>query len=182
MSNDANITRDRALQLFRYDAKAGELWWLPRPVEHFKDQRSCKIWNTRWAGKRAGTIKRDGYRQICIDYRTTYEHILIWLIETGDYVPMIDHKDHEPGQPLSNHIGNLRLADYSQNGGNARRSRTNTTGFKGVTRCSRTGRFVAYICHRGKKRNLGAFGTPEEAHEAYCKAASELHGDFARLK
>lgn len=31
----------------------------------------------------------------------------------------------------------------------------------------------------GKNKHLGYYDTPEAGHAAYCKAASELHGEFA---
>lgn len=35
--------------------------------------------------------------------------------------------------------------------------------------------------NRGAKLHIGVYETPEAVHAAYCKAADELHGDFARV-
>ena len=36
------------------------------------------------------------------------------------------------------------------------------------------------IVVRGRRNYLGTYDTPEEAHEAYCKAAKEHFGEYAR--
>lgn len=55
------------------------------------------------------------------------------------------------------------------------------TGFKGVTFDKANKKYKAQINLSGKQTTLGYFPTPEEAHEAYMKAAaehfSELHND-----
>lgn len=51
-------------------------------------------------------------------------------------------------------------------------------GFKGVMR--NHDRWCAQIKKGSRRLYLGTFDTPELAHAAYCKAARELFGDYAR--
>jgi hypothetical protein len=117
-----------------------------------------------------------------------------WLINAPDGYP-VDHKNRIP---LDNRKQNLRirtnaenarnrsLSEANTNAENARNrplSAANTSGFKGVTAvASKKGtRYVANIGHNSKTIYLGRYDTPEEAHTAYCDAASALHGRFANL-
>lgn len=88
--------------------------------------------------------------------------------------------DHIDGDGLNNQRHNLRPASNAENQRNSRRRTDNTTGYKGVTR--RRARFRAQIRVDGKRIYLGSFDTPQAAYEAYCRAASELHGEFARTE
>lgn len=165
------ITQERARELLDYDPETGALLWKPRGSRRF---------DGRFAGKPAGTPKTDGYIQIMIDGRFDYAHRLAWLISTGSYPDcMIDHVN---GDASDNRWVNLRIADHAQNGWNIGLMRSNKTGFKGVCFDKRSGKYAAYICHRSKRKNLGLYNTPEEAHVAYCRASAELHGDFSRTK
>lgn len=87
--------------------------------------------------------------------------------------------DHINGNPLDNRKGSLRAATNAQNARNSRPKIHSSTGIKGVSR-NRSG-WVAHITFDWKTRHLGTFPSPESAHEAYCKAAIELHGEFARF-
>lgn len=42
-------------------------------------------------------------------------------------------------------------------------------------------RWRAEIFFEGKRKSLGRFKSPDEAYAAYCKAAKELHGEFANF-
>lgn len=88
--------------------------------------------------------------------------------------------DHINGDSLDNRRANLRLATRSQNLQNRPRQRNNSSGYKGVSRY-RTGQWMACITVDGARKYLGYHPTPELAHAAYCAAAAELHGEFARL-
>mgnify|MGYP003383480200 CR=1 FL=1 len=90
---------------------------------------------------------------------------------------LVDHRD---GDGLNNIRSNLRLATCQQNVHNARISKSNTSGFKGVSWRKTNGKWHAQIRLNGRQRNLGYFQTPEAAHDAYCKASSSLHGEFGR--
>ncbi len=90
--------------------------------------------------------------------------------------------DHINNDKLDNRKCNLRTATKSQNDCNRRRQRNNTSGFKGVSFHKSSGKWTARIALHRKMHNLGLFPTPELAHKAYCKAAKELHKEFARIK
>jgi hypothetical protein len=53
----------------------------------------------------------------------------------------------------------------------------NALGIKGVCR-NKFGTFDAYICRKGKRKNLGRFKAVEEAKAAYEAATVEWHGEF----
>lgn len=91
----------------------------------------------------------------------------------------VDHKD---GNGLKNTRDNLRAATTSQNQQNARISKRNTSGFRGVHWDKRDQRWRAYIKVNRKQTHLGNFTTPEAAHAAYCKASARMHGEFGRTE
>ncbi len=88
--------------------------------------------------------------------------------------------DHISGDGLDCRRENLRLATRAQNARNARRSRANTSGFKGVSWHAGGQKWQAMIWAGGKNKHLGHFTTPESAHQAYVEAADRLFGEFAR--
>lgn len=92
-----------------------------------------------------------------------------------------EQADHRDGNGLNNRRKNLRLATNTQNRCNSKRRVDNRSGFKGVEILS-NGRFRARIKISGKEHALGCFSTAQEAHMAYCRAATELHGEFARFE
>lgn len=85
--------------------------------------------------------------------------------------------DHINGDRLDNRRENLRICTKTTNAQNKRMHRSNRLGMKGVF--PQGNRYVAQICAGGKRRYLGCYETPEEAHEVYCLAADMLHGEFA---
>lgn len=86
--------------------------------------------------------------------------------------------DHVDGNHFNNRRSNLRLATRTENMTNQKLHYNSTSGFKGVTRLRY--RWVAQIQIQGKKRHLGVFDTPEEAHQAYCEAGRKYFGEFFR--
>jgi hypothetical protein len=95
------------------------------------------------------------------------------LMDAPDGV-QVDHIDLDG---LNNRRSNLRFASPAQNSANRRKNSKNTSGYKGVCWNKAAQKWQAsYV-----RKYLGLFNTPEEAYNAYCLAASQRHGDFARL-
>lgn len=127
-------------------------------------------------GSVAGKTDSKGHRQITLNGRAYLAHRLAWTVTYGEWPS--HHIDHKNGDRSDNRPSNLRACTRSQNNANARISKNNTTGFKGVTIHGE--RFRAQIGKDGKKMLLGVFSTKEEAHAAYVAASKVLYGKFAR--
>ena len=170
MTNASRITYTRLRELLNYDPETGRLSW--------RVSRS----NIR-SGMEAGTITRGRncvYLIVSIDGYRYKAHRLIWLYVTGKWPSVnIDHID---GKGSNNHFTNLRLATTAENLRNAQLSRRNTSGFKGVSYNRRLDRWQASITVAGKLHYLGIFNAPEKAHVAYCTAAKQHFGEFARFE
>lgn len=93
-----------------------------------------------------------------------------------DRIVIVDHENHNT---LDNRRLNLRLVNRYQSQWNKKRSRNNTSGFKGVSFNKASGKWFARIGFNNKTFHLGAFQTATMAHEAYRTAALRLHGEFA---
>jgi hypothetical protein len=159
-----HISHERLLELVHYDPETGLMKWL-KPTS-----------NRVRVGQRAGSLSGTGYLQIKLDGTVYSFHCIAWFYVTGVWPDRwIDHKD---GDKANNRFLNFRLSTVSQNAGNARRSAANTSGFKGVHK--KRGKWAAEIFCSGRKSRLGVFTSPEEAHAAYCAAAKNLFGEFAR--
>lgn len=91
---------------------------------------------------------------------------------------VVDHINHDG---LDNRKENLRICTYSQNSMNVKKRKISTSKFKGVTKCSQTGKWRAQIHFNKTRKNLGRFITEVDAAKAYNKAALEIHGEFASL-
>lgn len=154
-------------ELLKYDPVTGVLTWKV-------DRGLAKV------GNPAGCTNDLGYILVGIDGRLYRAHRIIWAMVHGECPPEleIDHKDRDPS---NNRLDNLRLATRTDNNRNMKMKHHNATGFKGVSIHPCTGKYRARITVDRKEVALGCFDTPEEAYAAYCKAANDLHGDFARV-
>jgi hypothetical protein len=90
--------------------------------------------------------------------------------------------DHINGNSLDNRRCNLRLATLKQNTRNARKPKTNKSGYKGVYYVKRRNKWGAQIRVDGRSIYLGLFDNPETGYIAYCEAAKKYHGEFARVE
>src|SRR5215469_12325213 len=155
------MTAESLRKFLDYDPKTGLFTWKQRP---------------------AGSRHKNGPITINLGGWSCSAHRLAWLWMTGNWPKnLVDHKN---GNNSDNRWENLREADWSQNAMNRKRRSDNKTGYKGVIWYPRNKQWGAKIYIKGpggkpKVTWLGLFLTAEEAHAAYCKAASELHGEFA---
>lgn len=163
------ITAARVRELLNYDPGTGIFTWKVK-------RRSVN------AGAVAGSLRPDGRWKIEVDRREYKAHRLAWLYVNGEWPPL--DLDHEDNDPSNNRIANLRPATGSQNQGNKRKPRSNTSGYKGVSwfkyKHKDGGKWHAQIMKAGKRVHLGFFDDPEQAHAAYVEAAQRLQGEFAR--
>src|SRR5882724_3992635 len=162
--------QEELLAAFDYDSDTGTLSWKYHPTQ-------SASWNGKFAFTRAGTN--------CIKSRIVYfngisypEHRIIWVLVNGDCLNPETQIDHRDCDPFNNRILNLRKALHEQNGSNSR-LRIGKKLPKGVSIQTRGG-YRSRIGISGSVFNLGTFRTPEEAHEAYIKAAVRFKKEFAR--
>lgn len=85
--------------------------------------------------------------------------------------------DHIDGNGLNNLRGNLRVCTQRENS----RNRRSVRGYRGVSWKADIGRWRARIMVDRREISLGAFDTPEQAAEAYNRAAAEYYGQFAKI-
>ena len=120
------------------------------------------------SGMVAGYVGSYGYINIRIKGRSYKAHRLAWLWVHGRFpANEIDHINHDRAD---NRIANLRLATRLDNTRNNSRHRHNTSGVNGVHFNKKSGKWVAYISVRKKKRHLGRFCTLDEAAAARAEA------------
>lgn len=169
------ITAELARRLLDYNPETGSLTWRMREGS----DTGTLTFNTIRAGKQAGGVNHAGYTRITLNSREYYlAHRVIWLMMTGEWPEF--EIDHINGDRRDNRWANLRPASRLENARNLKLCRRNRSGFKGVCWDAGRRKWVAYICADRKRKYLGAFTTPEAAHAAYCEAAEQLHGEFAR--
>lgn len=156
------LTVERAKELLNYDPETGVITWRVTT-------------NSRaMAGSRAGCKHCAGYVQIHIDGRKYLAHRLAWLIIHGEWP--LEHIDHINGIRNDNRKINLREASRAINMQNQRRPMAgNTSGFLGVSWFVRDKVFAAQIWIQGKKKHIGFFNDPSEAHQAYLAEKRKLH-------
>lgn len=160
---DAKFTRQQLHDLFIY--KDGNLWW--RDVTGRKASKQGKA---AWKNK-------TGYNYINIGSAKYKQARLIWIMFCGHTEKMIDHIN---GVRDDDRLENLREADAKDNMWNKSRGRNSATGYRGVTHCKWTGRFVAEVRASGKRVFFKRFDTAEEANEACINARKQFHKEFAR--
>lgn len=140
---------------FAYDS--GKLYWKYSPRYNV------------FIGDEAGSLRSDGYWEICLDNIRYLRHRVVYYLHTDEWPKLIDHEDRD----ISNdRFENLRSASRSLNGHNSTVS-TGIIPYRGVS-LTRYGGYIAYIKVNRKRKYLGTFKSAEEASHVYEIARQEV--------
>lgn len=129
------------------------------------------------AGSKAGCISRRGYLVVGINFKKYLVHRIVWAMHGNDPEVMLDHIN---GDMADNRIENLRAATYESNNCNARLSKRNTSGYKGVSWNSAVKKWMGTVQHEHKIYRTPAFDCKHKCAEVVKALRSELHGEFTR--
>lgn len=136
------LTQEYLKSILHYDPKTGIF--------------TRRVSNNGWlAGEVAGGNNGHGYIAIEINGVAYRAHRLAFLYMTGAFPA--DQVDHINGTKDDNRWNNLRAVTNTENQRNARRRRSNTSGYLGVSPQKSTGKWLAYISVNGRKKYLGTF-------------------------
>jgi len=157
-----SITQTLVKDLFEYND--GVLYW--------KNPTSGRMKK----GLRAGRYGKRGYIETGINYKRYKNHRIIFLMFHGYLPEIVDHIDNNK---LNNKIENLRAATCSQNLQNAKLSKSNTTGIKGVVWEKDRKYWKAQIMVNGKQIRIGKLESLELAELVVQELRSKFHGEYA---
>jgi len=146
-------TKDKLNELFEY--QDGNLFW-----RETKCPRAIK-------GTLAGSMQRNGYWRVGVDYVYYGLHRAIWIYHNGD-IPSGMHIDHLDGNPSNNKIENLRCCTQTQNEWNKK--------VAGVS--FEKGKWRARFKCSNKSYHVGLFNTFEAAKSARDAAVIEMRGEL----
>lgn len=132
-------------------------------AHYAKPQGDCLVWT--------GFCNADGYGTTRYNGPTIGAHRAAWLHANGA-IPGGMEVDHICHVRNCVKVSHLRLATRLEQMNNMSGPyRSNTTGYKGVTRSG--DKFIARNQHNNVRVYLGKFDTPELAHEAIVKHTEE---------
>lgn len=159
-----------------YDPESGEVCWVSRPEADFATPGAWRSWNSRMAGKVAGSDSSSGYRDIRVDGTRLMLHRVIWAMYHGHWPK--GQIDHINGSRADNRIQNLRDVSVVENRRNAAIPSDNKSGVAGVRWKKRDQRWVAEVGVGGRRVHLGNFESFQEAVD--CRKAAEVEYRFHR--
>ncbi len=113
--------------------------------------------------KDKSTQTHRGYRRIYAAGGEFALHRLIFFFKHGYFPKIVDHID---GDLFNNKVENLQDCTQSVNIAKAKKFRTNTTGFTGVSYHKEAKKYESYFWKDYKKIYCGLFDTAEEAYKA----------------
>ena len=157
------ISVDKLRYSFNYNPHTGTIVWANPTANRVKQ------------GDIAGyeyKNKRNKYRYVRLAGKVFFAHRVAWAMHYGEWPKeQIDHIDRNG---LNNKIENLRDVSQSINQLNRRLNKNSTSGIKGVTPIKNSKRWRARMQINGVRKDLGCFGTLEEAMSARRQAENKL--------
>lgn len=179
----SELTVEDVRKFVHYAPATGRFWWKLRSYDTFYGDSNIKrdrgkVWNQRFAGRRAFTAKSLGYHVGTVTGCKVYAHRVAWIHYYGELPPEGRLIDHINGDKTDNRIVNLRLVTRQQNIHN-KPARGGTSKHKGVQWNKNAKKWHATIRHEGKSRHLGLFDSEEEAAARYIQEAEILQGEYA---
>lgn len=155
---------------FTLDESSGVLTWKERDIPG--------SWNSRFAGKPAGTAKGNGHLMVRINSRALLVHRVVFMLATGTD-PGTYRIDHINGKRSDNRPENLRLSTQSEN---VRKrhvlNSNNTSGVHGVHWSAAARKWTAQIKVKRQEIYLGVFSSIEDAKTARKKAELRYFENF----
>lgn len=161
------LTRGQVSIIDAIDTDLASFKWYALHLPNYADGRGYMA--VRWIRL------ENGKRSMQLMHRLIMERISQHVLIKQEQV------DHIDRNPLNNCRSNLRLATNQENNRNKSVRSDSTSGYKGTWFDNRIKRWRSAITMNGRKKHLGCFQTPEEAHQAYCEAAIKYFGEFVRL-
>ena len=122
----------------------------------------------RKIGEVAGYDNMNGYMYVKVGKTAWAQHRVIWKWHHGTEPEAIDHANDNK---TDNRIENLRAVSSRQNTAKEAQKRRKNNLPVGVW-AKPNGRFIAMAKVDGRRRSLGTYDTPEQAHQAYLEATS----------
>lgn len=160
------VHMDTLNRLIELKEKTGEIFW------------KVKAGNKIIPGSKAGTMTKRGYLRVVVGGVRLSGHRVVWALHNGDWPPDDMEIDHINGDRVDNRPCNLRLCSPSQNRANAACYKGNS-GVRGVSWCKNVMKWHVRVMKNKKNILVGYFDCKQEAHQAYCKAAEEVHGEYS---
>lgn len=164
------LTAERVREVLNYEPETGIFTWRKKP------SRKTVV------GSVAGCVGSNGHNKrilMGIDGTRQFGHRVAWLYMTGSFPPPGMVIDHINGDGTDNRWANLRLATHTENQGNRKANKNNSSGVKGVEWLSALGKWRAKIRSAGRNIHLGVFDNKDDAARAYMVAAENKFGEFA---
>jgi len=156
MKDDIEVERLRSL--LRYEPESGLLYW-------------NVTGGSRQAGSVAGTLRKQGYVNVCIGGRFYRAHRVAFALHHGRWpLGEIDHLNRVRND---NRICNLRECTKSENGRNKSVYKNTASGIRGVGWDRQRNKWKASLYQEGKKISLGRFSTAEEAEQCVIAATNK---------
>lgn len=104
-----------------------------------------------------------------------YLHRIVMEAKEGEQI------DHINRNKLDNRKENLRVCSCSENQWNRDKTRSNSSGFKGVSFHKKANKWQVYIRIKNIPKYIGIFPDKVSAAKAYDNEAKKLYGKFAFL-